>query len=361
MGVYVFVNVLPLVAHELVSGHSVRSCIVQEHIESVAAVIWSVLCLYAAGLYGSMEALSVFLLRDVPGAVVVDQAAEVSVHAAADHLIYCGVYGNCSVAAVPVLQAAGEGLFLQVNIFGWHPGKLVNSPPGIAVNQHRVNKGEVFVLPEHHQLLMGEGQALDIIVLFGDFGVLGIVLCHKLKLDSIFVHLPEQVADMLQHGMRQLDLVQDVLHVLGTDIPHVYAVEGRTHLIGRNHAVLGTGLFSWISVGGLVFPEIPGGKYILEQFFPVFGVIGSLIVLLQGNLCRHAVRVAADHVIGRVAVGVDAGIYPYLEGVLSLAGQLHHRSGSVRAAFPGFSGGPGTKYSPPAWESRSGGIEGPYR
>ena len=95
--------------------------------------------------------------------------------------------------------------------------------------------------------------------------------------------------------------------------------------------------------------------------YAVVGVIGRFIVLRQGNACRNTVRVAADHVIGRVAVGVDAGIYPYLEGVLSLAGQLHHRSGSVRAAFPGFSGGPGTKYSPPAWESRSGGIEGPYR
>lgn len=68
--------------------------------------------------------------------------------------------------------------------------------------------------------------------------------------------------------------------------------------------------------------------------YAVVGVIGRFIVLRQGNACRNTVRVAADHVIGRVAVGVDAGIYPYLEWVLSFPGQLHHCSGAVRAAFP---------------------------
>ncbi len=61
------------------------------------------------------------VVENVSGAVMVDQAAEVPVHAAAEHLIYGGVYGDRPVAAVPVLQAAGKGLFLQVNIFARHP------------------------------------------------------------------------------------------------------------------------------------------------------------------------------------------------------------------------------------------------
>ena len=85
--------------------------------------------------------------------------------------------------------------------------------------------------------------------------------------------------------------------------------------------------------------------------YAVVGVIGRFIVLRQGNACRNTVRVAADHVIGRVAVGVDAGIYPYLEGVLSFPGQLHHCSGAVRAAFPGLSGSTGGNVAVPNRET----------
>ena len=87
-------------------------------------------------------------------------------------------------------------------------------------------------------------------------------------------------------------------------------------------------------VKGALLPLVPGSEDLAEKLFPVVWVIGSFIVLRQGNACSNTVRVAADHVIGRVAVGVDAGICPYLEGVLSPAGQLHYRSGAVGAAFP---------------------------
>ena len=84
----------------------------------------------------------------------------------------------------------------------------------------------------------------------------------------------------------------------------------------------------------------------------------SFIVLRQGNACGNTVRVAADYVIGRVAVGVDAGIDTYLEGVLSLAGQLQHRSGAIRAAFPCLPGRTGGNAAVPHRKAAVGAYDG---
>lgn len=60
---------------------------------------------------------------------------------------------------------------------------------------------------------------------------------------------------MLQHGMGQAVLVEDVLHVLGADVPHGHAVEGGHFLyaaimqfwklVFASGAVRGTFYFQW--------------------------------------------------------------------------------------------------------------------
>lgn len=107
MGIYVLIDVLPLVAHELISGHTVHPGTIHEHVKGVAAVMRRVLCPDPAGLQGSFEAFPVLGFRDGPAAVVVDQAFEPCIQSAAYHLINGGMYGHCPVAAVAVLQPAG--------------------------------------------------------------------------------------------------------------------------------------------------------------------------------------------------------------------------------------------------------------
>ena len=63
MGIHILVDVLPLVSHELISGYTVNSSIVQQHIEGVAAVMGRVRCLNAAGLQSHVEAFSISLFR----------------------------------------------------------------------------------------------------------------------------------------------------------------------------------------------------------------------------------------------------------------------------------------------------------
>ena len=104
------------------------------------------------------------------------------------------------------------------SILEGHSGKFVYSPSGITVYEYRVNKRSVFMLPEQLQFLTAEWNALGIIVFFIDFCILGIVLCYKFILHCIFIHLPEQVADMFQHCMGEPFLVKDILHVLGVKL-----------------------------------------------------------------------------------------------------------------------------------------------
>lgn len=129
---------------------------------------------------------------------------------------------------------------------------------------------------------------------------------------------------MLQHGMGQLCLVEDVLHILSADVPHGHSVEGGAFLVCRYHAVLGAGLRSRSSEGDFVLPLVPGSEHFAEQLPTVVRVVRGLVVFCRGNPGSNPIRIAADHVIGWVAVGIDTGIYPHLEWVLPFAGQLYN-------------------------------------
>ena len=169
----------------------------------MTAVVGRVLRLDATGEKGGTEVFAIILFGDVFFIGMVYQALEAWIQTAAYHFIDCGMDGNRPVTAVPVLQAASERPLFQADSVKRHPGQLVYPPSGIAVYQNRVHKRDVLVLPEQRQLLSGEGDTMDVVVLFGDLCILGVVLCHQLELYGIFVHLPEKVPYMLIVGQKE--------------------------------------------------------------------------------------------------------------------------------------------------------------
>lgn len=54
VGIHGFIDIIPLVPHKLIPGHAIYPGTVQEHIESVAAVMRGVFCLNAAGGQGGI-------------------------------------------------------------------------------------------------------------------------------------------------------------------------------------------------------------------------------------------------------------------------------------------------------------------
>ena len=139
----------------------------------MAAVVGRVFRLDAAGEKSGTEVFTVILFGDVLFISMVYQAPEAWIQAAAHHFIDSGMDGDCPVAAVAVLQAAGERPLFQADSIKRHSGQLVYPPSGIAVYQHCVHKRDVLVLPEQRQLLSGERDTMDVVILFGDLCILG--------------------------------------------------------------------------------------------------------------------------------------------------------------------------------------------
>lgn len=189
-------------AHYFVSGHAVNFRIQQQGIAGVPAVMGRVLFGDPAGCQCLGEVFPVFLLADVLCPVMVDQASEARVIPGFHHVADLWMDRDRPVAAVSVFETACEGLSVQIDVLKRHPGKLVNPPAGINVDQYSVNKRLVLVLPELPDLFCCEGNAAFCIVFLADPDKFSTVLCDNLKLQCIPVHLIEHLPGNIPAGQR---------------------------------------------------------------------------------------------------------------------------------------------------------------
>lgn len=114
----------------------------------------------------------------------------------------------------------------------------------VVVDQYSVNKRLALVISELLALSCCEGNTALGVILVPDPDELGAVLGHNIKLQCIPIHLIEQRLDMLQHGVRQIFSVENLLQIKSRDIRHDSIVELITVFKCSQCAILGTALLA---------------------------------------------------------------------------------------------------------------------
>ena len=191
------------------------------------------------------------------------------------------------------------------------------------------------MIPELLDLFIREGCTALGVVLFPDPNELGAVLGHNVKLQGIPVHLIEQRLDVLQHGVRQIIPVEDLLQIQSRDIRHNPAVKLIAVFECCQCAILGAGPLAGSVHGCLVLPLVPVFEHFLKSLLPVGNVKGVLVILRQGDISRHPIRKVPQDVITGVSPLVNTGVHAHLKGFSPAPGQLDYGPCAVPAPLSG--------------------------